>query len=242
MTSLRRISYSLAFLIMILLVASTHSQAQHRQPENLPKYDLAPYHFGFTLGFNNMFMVIHPVKDFAYLDTIYTVTCKPGSGFNIGIVSNLRLSEYLDLRFIPTLSFGDRTLIFTQKYNDTIFEDVPKKIESAYLNFPFELKIKSKRLYNSLAYVLIGCNFTADMASQSKKKQQNEEILIKLKKNDAALEIGVGFDFYTTYFKFGTELKMMYGVRDMLSHEPTVYANSINYLNSKIFQLTFTFE
>ena len=31
-------------------------------------------------------------------------------GFNLGIVSNLRLGKYTDLRFIPTLVFGERIL------------------------------------------------------------------------------------------------------------------------------------
>jgi len=208
----------------------------------LPKYDLAPYHFGFTLGINTMNFMIKPVKDFSYVDTIFTLESSAGSGFNIGIVSNLRLAEYLDLRFIPTLSFGERTLIFNQKINDTLFFNTRKKVESAFVDFPFELKFKSKRLHDTRAYVLTGVKFSIDLASQAKKKAQDEEIRIKLKKNDVAFEFGVGFDFYTTYFKFGTELKMSYGLRDMLTHENNVYANNIDKLNSKVFQLTFTFE
>jgi hypothetical protein len=239
---LKRTAILTILIAFLFSVCIEPANAQQKRPENLPKYDLSPYHFGFTLGINTMNFIIKPVKDFAYSDTVYTLQSKAGSGFNIGIVSNLRLAEYLDLRFIPTLSFGERTLIFNQKINDTSFFDIRKKVESAFVDLPFELKFKSKRLYNSRAYVLTGVKFQIDLASQAKKKAQDEEIRIKLKKNDIAVEFGVGFDFYTTYFKFGTELKMAYGLRDMLTHENNVYANSISSLHSKVFQLTFTFE
>jgi hypothetical protein len=240
---LKRLYLSLLTLILLLLsVFNGELQAQRRQPDNLPKYDLQPYHFGFTLGFNQMFFTIKPIEDFEFTDTIYTITCDPGRGFNIGIVSNLRLAEYLDLRFIPTLSFGDRILIFTEKGNDTLYYETKKQIESAYIDFPFELKFKSKRLHNMRAYVLTGIKYSMDLASQAKKREQTEEIQLKLKKNDVAAEFGVGFDFYTNYFKFGTEIKMMYGLRDMLEHEPNRYADAIQNMKSKIFQITFTFE
>jgi len=35
---------------------------------------------------------------------------------------------------------------------------------------------------------------------------------------------------------------MSYGLRDLLIKENTIYTNSVKRLNSKIFQLSFTFE
>ncbi len=237
----KRISRLGCLVIVLLLFAETLS-AQHRKPENLPRYDLAPYHFGFILGVNQMFFSVKTAKDFSSQDSIFSVVSDPEMGFNIGIVSNLRLADYWDLRFIPTLSFGERMLIFTRSTNNSVFFDTPKKVESTYIDLPFHVKFKSKRLYNSRAYVMSGIKFSIDLASQAKKKEQNEEIRIKLRKNDYSFEFGVGFDFYTTYFKFGTEVKMSYGVRDILKHESNIFAGSIDRLNSKIFQFTFTFE
>ncbi|MCX6271956.1 MAG: porin family protein [Bacteroidetes bacterium] len=237
----KRLTSSVLLLTaMLLLAGSAHSQ--RRKPENQPKYDLNPYHFGFILGMNQMFFTVKTVKDFDKQDTIFAVNSLPEMGFNIGIVSNLRLADYWDLRFIPTLSFGERTMVFTRALHDTLYFDTPKKVESTLLEFPLEVKFKSKRLYNSRAYLLTGIKYTMDLASQAKKKEQDEEIRIKLKKNDFAFEFGVGFDFYATFFKFGTELKMSYGFNDLLKHENNVFAGTIDRLNSKIFQFTFTFE
>ncbi len=216
--------------------------AQKKMPENLPKYDYAPYHFGFIIGLNSMNFVVKPIKEFNQQDTIKAVSSQAEMGFDIGIVTNLRIGEHFDLRFIPTLAFGERTMLFTRTLHDTIYFDTKKKVESTYLDFPLELKFKSRRLYNSRAYVLVGVKYSIDMASQANKKAADDEIRIKLKKNDYSFEAGVGFDFYTTHFKFGTELKMAYGIRDLLVHESNIYAQSMDRLNSKIFQFTFTFE
>ena len=216
--------------------------AQRKRPDNLPKYDNAPYHFGFIIGVNSMNFVVTPVSDFMLQDTVKAVTSQAEMGFDIGIVSNLRLGEHFDLRFIPTLAFGERIMLFTRSSHDTVFFDTQKKVESTYLDFPLEVKFKSKRMQNSRAYVLAGVKYSIDMASQAKKKATDDEIRIKLRKNDYSFEVGVGFDFYTTHFKFGTELKMAYGIRDLLIHEPNIYTESVERLNSKIFQFTFTFE
>jgi len=208
------------------------------QVENLPKFDFKPYHFGFALCINKMDFAIHPVPD--YKDSLFVIQSQPEWGFNIGIVSNLRLNDYADLRFIPTLSFGDRILNYTLNDGTSVIR-TSKKIESTFIDFPLVLKYKSKRLNNVRAYVIAGAQYSIDLASQAKKKSRKND-LVKLKQNDFLYQVGVGFDFYLMYFKFATELKMSYGVRDLLKHDNTIYTNSIDKLNSKIFQLSFLFE
>jgi hypothetical protein len=104
------------------------------------------------------------------------------------------------------------------------------------------LKYTSKRLTNAQAFIIGGFKYTIDMASQAKKKNKDFDIPIKLYKSDFAGEIGTGFDFFLTYFKFGIELKMAYGLRDLLQREGNIYTNPIKRLGSKVFQLSFTFE
>jgi hypothetical protein len=40
----------------------------------------------------------------------YAIKAENGTGFNLGIVSALYLHKNLELRFIPTLSFAEKTL------------------------------------------------------------------------------------------------------------------------------------
>ena len=52
----------------------------------------------------------------------------------------------------------------------------------------------------------------------------------------------MGLEFYNEWFKFGIELKMMFGLLDILKREKNLYTDSIESLKSKIFQVSFTFE
>jgi hypothetical protein len=186
---------------------------------------------------------VRRTKDFKDLDSLFTIEPQSQYGFNIGIVSSMRLFEYLDLRFVPTLTFGDRTLEYNLTYQDTLRYLYKKNIESTLIDLPITLKYKSQRINNFRAYVLGGARYSIDLASQADKKVSNtNDVLVKIKRNDFSGELGVGFDFYLNYFKFGTELKMAYGLRDLLKRESNIYTKGIDKLSSKVLWITFTFE
>ena len=116
-------------------------------------------------------------------------------------------------------------------------------MESTYLDFPLLFKFKSARLTNFRAYVLFGAKYSFDLASLAKKKDQRaDEIFVKIKPHDLSGIIGVGVDFYTLYFKFAIELQFSYGFLNLIKRENNIFTNSLESLNSKIFQLNFTFE
>ncbi|HOH99639.1 MAG TPA: porin family protein [Bacteroidales bacterium] len=239
---IQKTSARILLLFLLGMALPLLASAQHRPQLNLPKYDLKQYHFGFILGINQMFFSVNNVEEFDKMDSLYKLESTPELGFNIGIVSNLRLAEYWDLRFIPTLSFGERNLNYTFMLRNKQFYEDKKKVESTHIDLPLVVKFKSQRLNNFRAYILGGAKYSIDLASQAKKKESDDELRVKIERNDLALETGVGFDFYTTYFKFGTELKMSYGINDVLKQENTIYTRGIESMRSKIFQISFTFE
>jgi hypothetical protein len=229
----------------ISLALSGISFAQHyKLPPNLPKYDMSPYHFGFSLGINSMNYAIHNADNFQQFDSLLVIESEPQLGFTLGIVSSLRLGwDYADLRFTPSLSFGEKRLLYTIKVNNVEPLIQFKRTESTSLEFPFTVKLKSQRFFNNVrAYVLGGVKYSIDLASQAKQKQATDEYVIMLKRNDYSYEVGTGFDFYLVFFKFGIDLRMVYGMKDLLKRDNTVYTNSVNKLNSKMFLLSFTFE
>ncbi len=233
--------------------------AQKRKVLNLQNYDQQPYHFGFILAANEMSFSIKPVDNlpsikwtqeqspdiFADSLYVYEVTSQGTPGFSIGILGNLRLGKSTDLRFVPTLSFGERMLnysILSYKDGEPSLIDVEKSITSTMLEFPLFVKYRSKRLNNFAAYVTGGLKYTLDLASQKKDDQNLNDVTVKINKHDMMAEVGIGFDFYTNYFKFGTEIRMGYGLVNMIKHEGNLYTDSIERLNSKTFLLSFTFE
>ncbi len=257
--SLRLVKVILIVFAFQVVLFPQQSAAQNRKVENMPTYDYSKYHFGFILAVNQMFFTIKPIDNLhltmfdsiaakeinADSALIFSILSSPSYGFTVGIVSNLRLGNYFDLRFIPSLSFGERYIDYRfMKFRDgeRTLVDQRKNIPSTFIELPLHIKYKSKRLNNFRAYVLGGVNTRIDLASQAKKRKDAGLVQVKLSRGDIYGELGVGFDFYFEWFKFGTEVKMSYGFLDILKHENNIYTEGIEKLSSKIFQITFTFE
>src|ERR1035437_8846256 len=111
---------------------------------NLEHYYNETLHFGFTLGVNKANFIMQPIQHFERFDSLKTVQSAAKLGFNLGIVSDLRLSKYITLRLIPNLSFAERDLAYEFEGRDTIVRT--KKIESTFINIPIDLKLRSKRV------------------------------------------------------------------------------------------------
>lgn len=232
-------------LILILLIAgtflTTRSYGQRSAVENLETFLYRPYYFGFVLGFNSMNFMVHPKKSTYTNDSLFTIGSYPDYGFQIGILANKRVTNHLHLRLATILAFGERTLDYRIRFADSSYINT-KKVESTFIAFPLSVKYTSRRLNNFSAYMLGGAQYGIDLASQAGKKEQTEDLIIKLKPNDFSVDLGVGFDFYLPYFKFSIEFKRSFGVNDLLVREQNIFTNEIAKLNSKIYQLSFTFE
>ncbi len=257
---------SIYILFLIFLAVAIHpdkGSAQRFGVPNMPTYDNDKFHFGFILGANLSYVTIKPIADlntrmwdYTYIPDILplpdsalilSIEGVPTPGFVISIISDMRMGDHFNLRFIPSLAFGDRNIVYnleTFKGGDTTIISITKKIPSTYINFPIELKYKSKRYKNFRTYLMTGVQYTLDLASQAKKREQKNELIkiVKFNQNDLYVEAGIGFDFYNEWFKFGIEIKMMYGLMDILTRENNIYTDGIAKLNSKIFQLSLTFE
>ena len=214
------------------------SFSQKPKPQNQPKFDRALIHYGFLIGINHADFIVSS-NDFD--STVYVVEANGDNGFTLGIVSNLRLGLYFDLRFIPALSFSQRSLEYTLLDNNKIVTKI-KKIESTFLEFPLDLKYKSVRINNGRAFVLGGLRYSLDLASQ-KNVQKEDDDLVKLKSNDFSYEVGFGIDFYMKYFKLSPVIVLAIGTSDVLIKEQgNIFSETIDRLNSKIVQVSLTFE
>ena len=128
------------FLFIAVLTAFALKAQDPNEKGNLEKYYHEKLHFGFTLGLNKADFMIHNIPHFERFDSLKTIVSEPKRGFNLGIVSDLRLHKYITLRFIPNLSFAERTLNYYYEGHDTVTRI--KTIESTILNFPINLKLR----------------------------------------------------------------------------------------------------
>jgi len=234
-------TYNKIFLLIIFLCFSLFSYGQrHKKPQNLPRYDFKKIHFGFTLGINSLNFSLAKNNDFLNNDSLLTLLARDQKGFNLGIVSNLRLGKYTDLRFIPTLVFGERILKY-QFNNQSNSSLTDKRIESTLIDFPVSLKYKSARYNNFRTYVMCGVKYSLDIASQSEIDDEGQE-LVKLNNHDLMIEGGFGIDFYLQYFKFSPQIKISHGIINILSKDKTLYTQTIDNLKTNSWMISFTFE
>lgn len=229
---------------LLLFCGAAGSGYAQTSDMNLPAYNRTWIHFGFIIALNSTNFSLQPISNLSahFDDSLKTIRSSPVSGFNLGIVSEVKVAKYLKLRFVPDLAFSERDLNYSFMGVDTFM--VKKKISSVFLDFPLDLKLISKRLKNFEAYVLAGGKYITDMASQ---KNVNESLLggnevVRLIRNDFAYEAGAGVEFYLPYFKFGIEGKLSQGLRNLLIKDSTVYTQSLEYLKSRVFLISLTFE
>jgi hypothetical protein len=233
------------FIILLLIPVALPLMGQVKRVQNDPGYDYKWIHFGFMVGLNTMdFGFQRPALGTGEL--LFADVSKPNPGFQVSIVSDLRLGDRLSLRFLPGITFGSRSVFFYEKSADTASTLISKQtVESNFLDFPLLLKYKSRRVNNYRPYLIGGVNTRYDMAAR--KDYDDDGPWIRLEPLDFYAEFGFGIDFFLQYFKFSPELKVSVGFRDVLVHQPAggennKYVNSINKLNSYLVMLCFYFE
>ena len=210
---------------------------------NLGTFDTKSYHFGFLLGFNSADMYIERKNGIEFQDSLLSVNSINQPGFNLGIVAAYHFNKNITVRFLPTLSFEERLLNYVFYAGPDSTSKFEKRIESTYIDFPINFKFRTDRVGNSAYYVVAGARYRINM--QSEKDVKNEiasEILVKTDNNDFAVEFGGGVDLFLPYFKFGIELKMGVGVKNLLIPEATQFSNPIESMRSRTFMVSFTFE
>jgi len=228
-------------LVMLGLSITMLSAAQtHRQPRNLPKLDMQPAHFGYSLGLNVMDFTLKPSADFYAFDTVFAVENKSYVGFNINMLANLRLAKYLDLRFNPGLNFGQRDLEYKLLENG-VYKKHVMRIESTFLDFPVLLKYRAERYNNFRPFIIGGGSIRYDLAAQ-RKIDPDDKPKIRLNPMDAYYEVGLGVDFFLEYFMFAIEVKGSFGALNAVNYDGTEYTNYFERLNSKMLIISFHFE
>ena len=231
-------------VVVILLpnLASAQFPIKYKEKRmvNLPKYDRKMFHFGFLLGMNYTDIAVKLKENIQDLDSVYVVEPKGALGFNLNIVSDMRMGEHFNLRFLPGISFVGRSMEYTLYEQDTVPVVYEKPVNSVYLEVPLYFKFRSRRINNWRVYILAGGKFQYDMAT--KEDVETDEVLLKMKREDYTWDLGVGVDFYLEYFKMSTEVRMAFGLNNLLVEDQTVFTNSIESLKSKTFMFSIYFE
>jgi len=230
--------YSLVFLIGFLLLATSPGHAQFKENPiiNLENEDKALLNWGYFLGFNQ-----YDFK-FEYKNDLDDVLVEKSIGFNVGLIGELRLNEFLDLRFEPGLFYTKRNLGF-KGFTDE--NDALRDVKSTYINFPLLLKISARRFGNWKPYIIGGASASLNLGSNEDSLDDNSSGTFRMTKTLYNWEIGFGIDFYTEYFKFSPSIRGIFALSNELvpDNDPnSPWTGNIDAMKTRGIFVNFTFE
>ncbi|MDR1525959.1 MAG: PorT family protein, partial [Tannerella sp.] len=104
----------LVYIVTFALFALP-SFSQKRKVQNQPYADYKLYHFGFHVGLHAQDLLL---TNNGYVtpdgQTWFAEIPDYAPGFSVGVIGDLFLNPYMNLRLSPTIHFGDKTIFFKE--------------------------------------------------------------------------------------------------------------------------------
>lgn len=228
-------------LIFLLSLGALSATAQNfgAGNYNFQEFNRKNYYFGITLGLNSSNFTPYRSEDFLFSDSIRIVESLRGPGFNLGIVTNLKIGQYFDFRFLPTLSFAERKLQYSR--NSRRSPTSTRPVQSVFVEMPFHFRYKSAPYKDKRLFLIAGIKYSFDVASESRAKQADQ--LVKISPHDFAAEYGAGIQFFFPYFIFSPEFKVSHGIGNTLIFNPNLEESTVlEKVLSRTFTISFHFE
>lgn len=234
------------FILILSLTQSSFGQLFSKERiKNRENWDQKTLTYGYYLGFNSLdFKFQYKTNDHK------DIAVKPATGFNVGLIGNLRLSNHIDFRFEPGLSFSTRTLIYPETYTTTDIDftssaNNEREIKSTYVYLPFLLKFSTKRLNNFKPFILAGASTALNLSSNEKSIDDNSSGKFRMVANPKFLELGFGIDFYLPYFKFTPSIRGVFAKGNELIEDDdpnSPWTRNINSMQTRGFFINFTVQ
>lgn len=198
------------FLLVIVILTSNHLIAQiGRDPIlNIQNEDKKLINFGYYLGFNQYDFQFEYENDIGQ-----DILVEKSFGFNVGVLSEVRINEFLDIRFEPGLLYTSRNLGFPGFTSEA---DAIREVRSTYIRFPFLLKVSTKRFNNIKPFIIGGFYTSLNLGAKEDSLDDNSSGEFRMKKSVYGYELGFGIDFYTEYFKFTPSIRGVFALNDEL--------------------------
>ncbi|MEQ8687224.1 MAG: outer membrane beta-barrel protein [Imperialibacter sp.] len=223
-------------IIILLLSLASSSVAQHSTVINLPNYTEKFLHYGFGMGLHSSRYAIQYSDAFAADDTLHSVVPHSLGGFKIGFISNMRVLQYLDFRFLITVGFYENKLLYRSVTGNTL----EQLVDATTVELPMLLKYRSVRRDNIGMYLIGGITPTIEARGKDDKADASERLLTK--STSVALEAGVGFDLYYPLFKFAPEIRYSWGISNILTNDVNKYNDPLKRVSPHNLTLYITFE
>jgi len=238
--------YLFSLFFILIVSVPTHAQLFTKEAvQNHQSVDKKTVSWGYYLGFNNLDF------KFDYNEVAKDITNETGIGFNVGLIGNLRINDYIDLRLEPGLVISTRNLTYDESYFTSIPEedlqasDLVREVKSTYVYVPFLVKFSTKRINNFKPFVLAGVSTALNLSSNQESPEDNSNGIFRMTKSTQFYELGFGIDFYLAFFKFTPSIRGVFALNDELIPDNDVnspWTGNIDSMKTRGVFINFTFQ
>lgn len=214
---------------------------------NIPNDDKLPLNWGYFVGLNQFdyqISYLNPSYNTNSSEKVTEILVQKSTGFNVGLIGEMRINELLDLRLEPGFYSGKTTLEFKNQ-NLITEKDSIREIKSTYINVPLLLKFSANRIGNWRPFIVGGPYAAINLSSKENSIDDNKSGTFKVKKWNYGYQIGVGIDIYLSYFKFTPSIRGVFSITDdaIRDADPqSPWTANIHKMRSRGVFLVLTFE
>ena len=225
-------------LFIVVLLSSSYLIAQKKDKVIYKQnWDKQRVFWGYYLGLNK--------KDFkiSYTTTNAFIDVTASTGFNVGLIGDLRLHKNINLRLEPGLSSNTKTLAFTHISGGKI--DSIREVNATYLRVPLLVKFSTNRYYNIRPYVIGGVSYDYNFSSNQDNPDDNSSGEFRMKKNNFTYEIGAGIDIYLPYFIFSPSIRGVFAINNELvpdNNPNSQWTGNVDYFGTRGIFLNLAFH
>lgn len=237
----------IACLILCLCASKVLAQypVVRERIQNLPNFDKRTVHYGYFLGTNQYDFKFEYITSY-YKKLMYKdIEVNQTKGFNVGLIGDLRINDFFNLRFEPGLYYNQRELVYPEYPEFTRESDFRREVKSTYIHLPLYVKINTKRINNFRPFLLAGVSTDFNLSSNKKNTDDNASNVFRTTSQNLNYELGLGFEFYLYYFKFSPSLRGVFSLQNELipdAAEESPWTGKIVNMFSRGICLIITFE
>ena len=224
--------------IFLLCLTCTAAFSQRNVEINNPNYDNKFLSYGFLIGVHgSSYQLKHSQEFVDELDSVFSISPSWSTGFSLGFIVNFRMTDFLDVRLLPTVAFYEHNIEYR-------FLDEPSQtelVETTVVEFPILAKYKSERRGNTRMYLVGGIKPGFEASGQNDIQEGSTDNL-DINQFNLSLDVGFGLDIYYPLFKFSPEIRFSRGLTNILGNNNSPLSAGIDRLNTNTVTLFILFQ
>ncbi|WP_299361250.1 porin family protein [Winogradskyella sp.] len=238
---MKKIIVLIAFSLVFQSV-SAQLFTKEKVANNIDNLDKKFLSWGYFLGFNQ-----YDFK-FNYNEDLKDILVDKTFGFHLGLIGDMRINNYMNLRLEPGVFFTTRNLMYDESYfagQDFSASDLLREVRSTYIHVPLLLKISTKRINNFKPFIIGGFSTALNLSSNEDNPDDNSGGEFRMKRNTYFYEIGFGIDLYLLYFKFTPSIRAIFSMNNeiVLDEDPnSPWTGNVASMQTRGIFINFTFQ